>query len=48
MGAESLAGLDPVLVDDTQLAETHHRRVVVVGERERVLALQPAVVGCAA
>ncbi len=48
MGSETLARLDPVLVDDAQFRKTHHLGVVVVSERERVLRLEPAVVGAAA
>src|SRR5690606_35306115 len=36
------AGRDPVLVDHAQRAEAHPRRVVVVPERERVPAVEPA------
>jgi len=46
--AEAGAGRDAVFVDDAQVAEAHLLRVVVVGERETVKALQPAVVGIAA
>ena len=46
--AEAGARGDAVLVDDAQVAEAHVARVVVVGEREAVAALQPAVVGVAA
>ena len=45
--AEAAARSDPVLVDDAQVAEAHVARIVVVGEREAVLALQPAVIGVA-
>ena len=45
VGAEAGARRDAVLVDDAQVAEAHVRRVVVVGEREAVVGLQPAVVG---
>ena len=48
VGAEPLAGFDPVLVDHTQFRESHPLRVVVVGERKRVLAFEPAVIGRAA
>ena len=41
--AEALAGLHAVLVDHAQGAEAHVARVVVVGEREGVAALEPAV-----
>ena len=37
-----------VLVDDPQRAEAHVRRVVVVREAERVVAVEPTVVGVAA
>jgi hypothetical protein len=46
--AEALAGLHAVLVDDAQRAETHVPRIVVVGERERVAAIEPAQVGATA
>ena len=46
--AEAAARGDAVLVDDAQVAEAHVARVVVVGEREAVPALEPAVVGVAA
>ena len=39
---------DAVLVDHAQRAEAHVRGVVVVGERERVVRVEPAVVGVAA
>ena len=42
---KALARLDPVLVDHAQRAEAHVLRVVVVGEGERVAALEPAVPG---
>ena len=38
-------GCDAVLVDHAQRAEAHVLRVVVVGEREGVAAVEPAVVG---
>ena len=46
--AEAGAGGDGVVVEDAQVAEAHVRRVVVVGEREAVVAVEPAVVGVAA
>jgi hypothetical protein len=46
--AEALLGLHAVFVDHAQRAEAHVRRVVVVGERERVEAVEPAVLGVAA
>ncbi|GAB1381933.1 hypothetical protein MASR1M50_02510 [Burkholderiales bacterium] len=48
MGAEAGAGRDAVLVDDAQVAPAHVGRVVIVGKREAVPAVQPAVVGVAA
>ena len=42
------AGLHAVLVDHAQRPEPHVLRVVVVGERERVIRVEPAVVGVAA
>jgi hypothetical protein len=45
--AEAGAGRDAVLVDDAQVAPTHVLGVVVVGEREAVVRVQPAVVGMA-
>jgi Arc/MetJ family transcription regulator len=48
MVAEASARRDAIFVDDAQVAESHMRRVVVVGKRKTVPALQPAVVGKAA
>src|SRR6185436_2970104 len=48
VGAEALAGLHPVLVDHPQRAVAHVPGVVVVGEGERVVGVEPAVVGVAA
>jgi hypothetical protein len=48
MGAEAAAGRDGVVVDDPQRAEAVVLGVVVVGEREGVEAVEPAVVGVAA
>jgi hypothetical protein len=45
VGAEAGAGGDAVFVDDAQVAHAHVGRVVVVGEREAVETLEPAVVG---
>ncbi len=45
---EPLPGADEVLVDDAQRPEAHVPRVVVVGEREAVLGVEPAVVRAAA
>src|SRR5664280_223597 len=46
--AEAASGRDAILVDDAQVAAAHMPRVVIVGERKAVAALQPAVVGIAA
>lgn len=43
--AEAAARLHAILVEDTERAKAHVRGVVVVGEREGVVAVQPAVVG---
>ncbi len=41
-------GVDAVVVDHAQAAEAHVPRVVVLAERERVAAVEPAPVGLAA
>ncbi len=43
--AEPLAGGDAVLVDDAQRTELDVLRIEVIRERERVIRLEPAVVG---
>src|SRR5262245_54075080 len=48
VGAESAAGGHAVVVDDAQLAEGDMRRVEIVGERERVPAVEPIVLAAAA
>jgi hypothetical protein len=48
VGAEALAGRDAVVVDDAQAAEAEPPRVVIVGEAEGVVAVQPPVLGVAA
>ena len=48
MRAEATAALDLILIDDAQLSEAHVLRVVVMAERERVLAVEPAEVAGAA
>jgi hypothetical protein len=45
---EALAAAHAVLVDHAQRAEAHVLVVVVVGEAERVPAVEPAVVGATA
>jgi hypothetical protein len=45
VGAEAAAGLHPVLVDDPELAEPHEAGVMVAGEGEGVVRVEPAVVG---
>src|SRR6267143_2332392 len=44
MGAEALARLDAVVVDDTKRAKSHVLRVVIGGEREGVIRVEPSVV----
>jgi hypothetical protein len=44
---EAGAGCNAVLVDHAQVAEPHVLRVVIVGERKRVVALEPAMIGVA-
>ena len=46
--AEALARLHAVFVDHAQRPEAHVARVVIVGERERVAAVEPAELGAAA
>jgi hypothetical protein len=46
--AEARSRLDPVVVDHAQAAKAHVARVVVLAERERVPAVEPAPVGPAA
>src|SRR6266850_1012676 len=45
---ESRPRLDPVLVDDPEMAESRVLGVVVIGEGEAVVGAQPAVFGAAA
>src|SRR5207237_4329430 len=40
--AEALSGLDPVVVQHAQRAKAHVTGVVIVAERERVPAVEPA------
>jgi hypothetical protein len=44
MGAETGARRDAVFIDDTQVAPAHVLGVVVSGEREAVVRLEPAMV----
>ena len=48
VGAEARARLHAVLVDHAQRAELDVLGIEVIGEREAVLRLEPAVVGVAA
>jgi len=48
VGIEPPGGLDAVLVDDAQVPEAHVVRVVIVGKREGVIAIEPSVLGMAA
>ena len=47
VGAEAGARRDAVFIDHAQVAEAHVARIVIVGKREAVKALEPAVVGIA-
>src|SRR3954466_2450049 len=47
MGAESASGRHAILIDDAEAAETHVRGIVVIGEGEGVIAVEPAVLGMA-
>ena len=47
MRAEAHAGHDEIVVDDAQAAITHPFRVIIIGEAERVIRVEPAVVGVA-
>jgi hypothetical protein len=44
VGAEAHAGCDAVFIDDAQRAELDVLRVHVIGKREAVIRLEPAVV----
>src|SRR6266571_6811648 len=46
--AEAGTGLHPVLVDHAQHAVAHVARIVIIGEREAVVRIEPAVIGMAA
>ena len=48
MGGETSACRDPILIDDPQRAKAHVLRVVVIGETEGMVGVEPAVVGMAA
>src|SRR5262245_45480290 len=48
MRAEALAGLHPIFVDDAQRPVAHEARIVVVGEREGMSAVEPIELGAAA
>lgn len=48
MRGETAAWGDAVLIDHPQRAKAHVCRVIVVGEAEGVIAVEPAVVGMAA
>src|SRR5258705_5154944 len=48
VGRESGARDDAIFIDDTQRAEFDMLRIVVAGERERVIRIEPAVVGVTA
>jgi hypothetical protein len=44
---EARAGRDAVFVDDAQVAPAHVGRVDILGKREAVIRLEPAVIGMA-
>ena len=48
MGGKAATARDAVIVDDTQRPEAHVVRVVILAERERVAAVEPAEVGLSA
>jgi hypothetical protein len=48
VATEPLSRLHAILVDHPQVAEAHPLRIVIVGEREGVKALEPAMLGMAA
>src|SRR5262245_3823520 len=41
---KALGWLNDVLVDDPKRTESHPLRVIVIGERERVVGVEPAVI----
>src|SRR5690606_32503783 len=47
MGREARVSRDAVVVPDAQLALVHARRVMVVGQGEMVMGIEPAVIGTA-
>jgi hypothetical protein len=44
MGAKSLARINAVFVDHSQISPAHMVRIVIIGKGKRVVALQPTVV----
>jgi len=48
VGRKTFARRHPILVDDAQHRKLHVCRVMVIGERECVMAIQPSMVGVAA
>ena len=44
MGRESCTGSDLILIDHPQAAEPHVRWIVIIGEAEAVIGIQPTVV----
>ena len=48
MGSKTCSRRNPVFVDHTQITPAHKSRIVVFGERERMLALQPTMISLAA
>ncbi len=47
MQAKTHFGRDPVFVDHAQGAEMRVRRIVIIGEAEGVVGVEPAVIGVA-
>jgi hypothetical protein len=45
VSVESAGSGDAVIIDHAQRAEAHVLRVAVIGERERVVAVEPAMIG---
>src|SRR5689334_3294614 len=45
MSRKTFFWLDPVLIDNPQLSEAHMFRIVITGEGEGVVGIQPAMIG---
>ncbi len=46
--AEAFSGHDEVIINDAERAEAHPIGVVIIGEAERMVGIEPAVLGVAA